>query len=198
MSVLILDDNCIPSPIKQGERAEWDWSLSDYPATEYDLEFRFRSNVGPGADVAATADDEAFDAVLTAVQTANFNPGRYQWQAWVTEIADVTNTFLVQSGTTLVELGFVTDDTGDIETRSAAQIALDTIDAALLAFATSDVQEYEITTPAGSRRIKRSDKSQLMEQRKHWAMIVSMERTRDRLRNGGSLMKSVSIIVRGS
>lgn len=187
--------NCIPSPVKQGQRVEWDWTLCDYPATEYDLQFRLRGP-GPGADVDATPDGTAFDAELTAAQTTLMTPGSYQWQAWVTEIADIDNTFPVQSGSLTVDYGFVADDTSDVDLRSAAQIALDTIDAALLAFSASDVTEYEISTPAGSRRVKRSDKTQLFSLRKHWAMIVSMERTRERLRNGGTLMQSVPIRVR--
>jgi hypothetical protein len=189
--------NCIPSPVKQGERVEWEWTLCDYPATEYTLQFRFRGP-GPGADIDASADDRNFDAELTAAASALMSMGRYYWQAWATEIADATNTFEVASGFITIERGFVAGTTGDIDLRSAAQIALDTIDAALLAFSAGDVVEYEITTPAGSRRVKRSDKNQLFTMRKHWAMIVSMERTRDRLRNGGRLMKSIPINVSGS
>lgn len=198
MSVCICSScstNCIPSPIRQGERAEWDWTVCDYPATEYTLQFRFRGP-GPGADVTATADGSSFDAVLTAAATTLMATGRYDWQAWVTEIAAATNTFPVATGFINVERGFVAGTTGDIDLRSDAKIALDTIDAAMLAFASSDVVEYEISTPAGSRRVKRSDKTQLFELRKHYAMIVSMERTRDRIKNGGSLMRSVPIIVR--
>jgi hypothetical protein len=65
----------------------------------------------------------------------------------------------------------------------------------MLAFASSDVTEYEIQTPAGSRRVKRSDKQQLTELRKQYAMIVSMERTKKRIQNGGTLMRSVPINV---
>ena len=188
------DDSCVPSAITQGERVEWTKSYGDYPADEFDLAYRFRGP-GTGLDVEATADGTAFDIEMAAVDPAFNVPGVYQWQAWITETADATNTFVVAQGTIEVRPGFVVDETQDVDLRSAAQIALDTIDAALLAFSSSDVVEYEITTPAGSRRVKRSDKSELFNLRKHYAMIVSMEHTRDRLRNGGKLMKNIRINV---
>lgn len=184
--------NCVPSPVKQGEKVEWDWTLCDYPADEYELQLRFR---GPstGFNVTATADGTGYD--LSHTFGASITVGKWLWQAWVTEIADATNTFEIQSGSITVETGFTAAGTEVIETRSPAQIQLDAIDAALLAFSTSDVLEYEIQTPAGSRRVKRSDKANLLTTRKHWATIVSMERTKERIRNGGSLMRSISINV---
>lgn len=196
MSVCISTyENCVPSRITQGERVEWTRSYSDYPADEYDLQYRFRGP-GTGLDVDATADGTTFEVVMTAADPAFNVVGNYQWQAWLTEIADATNTLIIETGTLEVKQGFVADSTEDIDLRSAAQIALDTIDAAMLAFASSDVTEYEISTPAGSRRVKRSDKSQLFELRKHYAMIVSMERTRERLRKGGSVMRTIPITMR--
>lgn len=184
--------NCVPSPVKQGEKTEWTWTVCDYPADEYDLQIRFR---GPstGFNVSAVADGTAYD--LTHTFGASITVGKWLWQAWITEIADPTNTFEVQSGYITVETGFTAVGTGIVETRSPAKIQLDAIDTALLAFSTSDVVEYEIQTPAGSRRVKRSDKASLMANRKYWAAIVSMERTRDRVRNGGKLMRSIGINV---
>lgn len=188
-------EQCVPTEITQGERVEWTKSYSGYPADEYDLQYRFRGP-GTGLDVDGDADGGSWDIELTAAAPAFNVVGKYHWQAWLTEIADATNTFIIEQGTISVLLGFEASETGDVELRSPAQIALDTIDAALLAFATSDVQEYEITTPAGSRRVKRSDKEQLRELRKEYAIRVSLERTRNRIRNGGPVMKSICVNVR--
>lgn len=185
--------NCVPSPIKQGERHEWDWTVCDYPADEYDLQIRFRGP-GTGFDVDATADgtkfefDHTFDDAMTV--------GKWAWQAWVTEIADATNTFEVQSGTMTVEQGFATGSTATVDFRTAAEIALAAIDAQLSG--SSTVQEYEIQTPAGSRRVKNFTRKELLDLRKHYALIVSMERTKARLKNGGSLMRSIPINVGGN
>lgn len=187
------DNNCAPSPVRQGERAEWTWILCDYPADEFDLQIRFRGP-GTGFDVDATADGTAFD--MEQIFDAALAVGKWAWQAWITEIATPTNTFVIKSGFITVEAGFAAAGTATVETRSAAEIALATIDAALLAFATGDVLEYEIATPAGSRKVKRSDKSELRLLRKDYATIVSLERTKRRIQNGGSLMRSVGITVR--
>lgn len=180
----------------QGERIEWTRSFSGYSAEDYDLEYRFRSQTGPGFNVDGTADGSAFDVVVEAAATAARAAGKYSWQAWLTEIADPTNTFPVCSGEITLRPGFTTASLAAVDMRSNAQRTLDAIDAALLAFGTSDIVEYEITTPAGSNRVKRTDKTNLLKLRKEYATIVSMERTRRRVQNGGSLMQSVGIVVR--
>lgn len=187
-----------PTIIVKGERIEWRQSFSGYSAADYDLQYRFRG-VGPGVDVDATASTSgsSFEAAITAVQSAILSIGSYQWQAWITEKADATNTFPVGQGFVTVERGFEAGDTGDVDLRSHAKIMLDAIDDALSAFATSDVTEYEITTPAGSRRVKRSDKAQLTKQREYWAGIVSRENTTANLRNGGRFGKPIKVSMRG-
>lgn len=190
------DGHCVPSQVTQGERVEWSKSYSDYSATLYTLVYRFRGP-GVGVNITATADDDDFEAEITAAQSAALTtPGDYGWQAWMTEIADSTNTFQVDSGTLTVKKGFTTADVSVVDLRSSAQIALDTIDAGLLAFATSDVMEYEIETPAGRRRVKRSDKASMMSMRKYYAVQVSVERTKRRVQNGGKLMQNIGIVVR--
>jgi hypothetical protein len=186
-------ENCVPSSVTQGQKLEWTKTFCDYPADEWTLEYRFRGP-GTGVNITAVADGTAFDATVSAVQSAALAVGKWKWQAVATEIADATNIQIVGQGDIEVLLGFVSS-TAEVELRSDAQIALDTIDAALLAFATSDVVEYEIETPAGRRRVKRSDKNTLMSQRKYWAVIVGVEKTQQRLKNGGSLLRSIPIVV---
>jgi len=186
---------CVPSPIVAGEFKSWTWSLCDYPADEYELQIRFR---GPSAgfDVDAVADGTDYD--LEWIFDDEMTAGKWVWQAWLAEIADPDNVFLIKQGSIIVELGFLQDDEEIVEVRTPNEIALATIDAALLAFATSDVLEYEISTPAGSRRVKRSDKAQLTSMRSEYAKRVSVERVARRVRNGGPLMRSVGIVVRES
>lgn len=185
------EENCVPAAVKQGERAEWTKTFCDYPTSEWTLEYRFRGP-GTGVNLTAVADDDAFTGTLSAVQSAALAVGTWAWQAVATNIADPLDIQVVGSGYIDVLLGFASS-TAAVELRSPAQIMLDTIDAAMLAFATSDVTEYEIQTPAGSRKVKRSDKANLITMRKEYAIIVGMEKTRERVRNGGSLMRSIPI-----
>jgi hypothetical protein len=117
-------------------------------------------------------------------------PGEYLWQAWATNIGDSTITRKIADGTTFVDKGFTESGVGTVETRTDAKIMLDTIDAALLADATATVIEYEITTPAGSRRIKKS-RAEVLEQRKYWAAKVARENAQRRVRETGTFGRSL-------
>lgn len=186
-----------PTTITQGESYSWTRSFSDYPADEWDVQYRFRGP-GQGFNVDATADDTRHAAEITSAMSGLAASGNYLWQAWATNIADDTIIREIASGQMTIRLGFPVNPTAGVETRSAAQIDLDAIDAALRAFTTSDVMEYEYETPAGRRKVKRSDKALLRSQRKDLAIRVSMERTKQRVENGGPLMRSVGIVVRES
>lgn len=190
-----------PNTIRQGERIEWTRAISNYSAEDYDLEYRFRSNVGPGADVVATADETGFIAVLTAAQSALMSPGSYEWQAWLTEQADATNTFQVDAGRSNVELGFVSGSTGNVETRSVARQHVDALQAALLAPATGQPLEYEITTPAGSRRVKYEagyTREEQLNWLKYWKKIVAREIAIARYQAGKGYGRGIQFNVRES
>ena len=95
-----------PTTIVKGERIEWTKSYSGFPADEFDLEYRFRG-AGGGVNVAATADGNSFVAELTADLSDNVTvTGKHRWQAWLTETADATNTFVIDEGTVEVKTGF--------------------------------------------------------------------------------------------
>ena len=188
-----------PTTITTREELHWQKWYCDHPASEWQLNYYFR---GPGTGfnaawgVEVTADDDTFDLVVPATKTAGVTvAGEYVWQAWLTEIADTTNKIKIGEGRVRVTLGFDPESVTTVETRSKAKIMLDTIDAALLAFATSDVTEYEIETPAGRRKVRRSDKTTLTSERKYWAGIVTNEIARERARNGKPLMPSIKMVV---
>lgn len=189
-----------PTTITTREEVHWKKSYADYPATLWQLNYYFRSHLGVGFNAAwateVTADGDAFDIVVPASKTDDVTvAGKYTWQAWLTEIADTTNKKNIESGVVDIKLGFDPASTAAVETRSKAKIMLDSIDAALLAFSSSDVLEYEIETPAGRRKVKRSDKTSLESQRKYWAGIVTNEIAREGARNGKPLMTSIKMRV---
>lgn len=186
----------VPQRITQGERSEWTQEFEDYPSNEYSLEYRFRGP-GPGINVTATAGTgSGFAAAITAAQSMTLSVGEYGWQAWLTEIADATNTFPIAEGTCYVDRGFASEATVTHELRTPAKIALDAIDAALANAATSDQMEYEIETPAGRRRVKRMSREELVSLRKHYAGIVANERLATRVRAGKPFAKAVKVRMR--
>jgi hypothetical protein len=163
----------------------------DYPASLWTLQYRFRGT-GTGFNVTATADSNDFAAAITTTQTAAMATGKYEWQAWATNIADTTVIRKIGEGTLTVELGFASGSTGTVELRSVAKQTLDAIDAALLAAGTSTTIEYEITTPAGTHREKKS-RTELLSIRKEYAAIVSRENAAERARNTGRIGRSFQV-----
>lgn len=190
-----------PTQITTREEVHWTKSYADYPASLWQLNYYFRGpNSATGFNAAwateVTADGDDFDIVVPASKTDDMTvAGIYTWQAWLTEIADSTNKINIGSGRTRIIIGFDPADL-TLETRTPNEIALDSVNAAMLAFSTSDVLEYEISTPAGSRKVKRSDKTQLLKMRDLYATLVINERARERSRKGGPIMQSVKVRMR--
>lgn len=185
-----------PTQITQREAVEWTKSYPDYPATLWTLKYLFRGR-GPGVTVTATTNDvTGFAAALTAAQTVTMAPVRYTWQAVLTEIAATTNKIYIATGFTTVKVGFDPDADDEIDTRSANEITLDIINAAISGQMTENVLEYEITTPAGTRKVKRMTSTDLFAARTLFATLVAQERQRERLRNGGPFFQSVKVRMR--
>lgn len=186
-----------PTQITQGEALTWTREFCDHPATLWDLQYRFRG-VGTGFDADAVEDPTngtGFLVEVPATATADMGVGKYDWQAWMTEIADATNKIMVAEGTVKVYRGFSSGEFGTVDLRSSAKKIVDAIDAALLVDATSNVISYEITTPAGTRKVQRS-RNEAIAMRKEYAMIVARENAAERTRNGGKFGKTIVMNVR--
>lgn len=189
-----------PTQITTREELHWTRSYDDYPASLWQLNYYFRGpalatgfNAAWAAEVTADGDD--FVIVVPASKTDDMTvAGIYTWQAWLTEIADSTNKINIGSGRTRVIIGFDPADL-TLETRTPNEIALDTINAAISGQTTANVLEYEISTPAGSRRIKRMSMAELLSARTLYATLVANERARERVRNGGPFMPIIEIKV---
>lgn len=184
-----------PKTIITGEVIEWSRYFIGYSPAEFSLQYRFRGP-GPGLDISATADGDKFSITIPAASTANLAAGRYKWQAWLTEIADPANKYLAARGEIQVVPGFVESQTGDVDLRTQAEKIVDALEAALLNSASRDQLEYEITTPAGSRRIKYMTRIEQREFLKYYKEIVARERAAERIRNGGTFGNIVKVRVR--
>lgn len=184
-----------PTQLRQGERIAWTRSYDDYSAADYDLEYRFRTDAGNGFNVTAVADGADFDAEITAAVSLAAKAGNYTWQAWLTEQATATNTFCVGEGRMTLSRGFASGNKAAIDLRSAAKIALDAINAAIAEKASADQLEYEITTPAGSRKVKRMSMKDLLDAQRHYATIVSQELARERAKQGKSVIQQAVVVM---
>lgn len=178
--------------IAKGERIQWQRQFSDYSAEDYDLQYRFRGD-GIGINVDATADGSTFVAEITSADSAKMSAGRYRWQAWMTEQADADNSFIVGSGWITIEAGFGESPTSAVETRSIAKKIVDSIDAALLAFSSTNAQSYEISTPSGTRKVTRANIKEMTDLRNYYASIVAQEYAAERGAQGKSINQTVSV-----
>jgi hypothetical protein len=184
-----------PTVITQGEALEWTREFCDYPATLWTLQYRFRG-VGTGFDSNATADGDKFAVSVPIASTLAMGIGKYQWQAWVTEIADSTNKIMIADGDVTVKRGFVASEDGTVDLRTTAKKILDAVEATLLGTATGDQLSYEITTPAGTTKIMKMSRGELLTLKREYAAIVKRENAAERIRRGGSLGKRIVINVR--
>lgn len=186
-----------PTQIAKGEQAAWTRTFDDFPASLYSLEYRFRSSVGVGLNVAATADGDAFDALITATASAAFGgTGLYTWQAWLTEIAETNNKFVVAEGRTRVTAGYAHDSLAAVDERTDARKILDALKAARINSATGTQLSYEISTPAGTRRVQQMSPKELDDAISRWTGIVANEEASERVRQGKPFGKRFDIVVR--
>lgn len=180
-----------PKTFVKGEKLHWKRCFADYLPSEYSLQYRFRGQTGAGFNADATADGTDFEIEVAASVTATLTAENYRWQAWLTEIADNNNTFLVESGNSLVEAGFSSGSTAAVDNRSEAKIMLDNIDAVIAGTAANNVLEYTIQ----GRQLKRYPPSELIELRKYYAGIVARENLDARRRAGKPLFNTSYIRV---
>ena len=172
-----------PTMITTGETVEWTKYLCDYPASEWTLAYYFRGP-GVGFNIEAVADGDEFAVTVPGTTSDNVTvSGSYKWESWVTNIADTSITHNVDIGFTNITLRNVVDNTDAVDLRSTAKKIVDAIDAALLVSA-GDVIEYEISTPAGTRKVKKS-RTDAIATRDKYAAIVARELDAERTRRTG-------------
>ncbi len=174
-----------PTQITTREKVVWTKSYADYPATEWTLAYYFRGP-GTGFNATGTADGDEFVVTVLGTTTATVDrAGKYKWEAWVTNIADTTIKYSVGVGFTNIVLGLDTASVAPVDLRSVAQKIVDAIDDALLTSA-GDVIEYEVSTSAGSKKVKRS-RTEAIATRKEYAAIVAKELAAERSRQTGKV-----------
>jgi hypothetical protein len=179
-----------PTAFVAGELVEWTKQFNDYPATAWGLVYKIRGP-GTGIDVTATADGDAFVlSILPATSDDITVAGRYRIQGVVTKTSDATQKHVVYDGWVKVTL-LLASATTTVETRSTAKQIVDAIDTALLADSGA-VIEYEISTPAGTRRVKK-DRKAAREDRNYYASIVAREASLERAKAGGSIFQTADV-----
>jgi hypothetical protein len=167
-----------PAELIAGDR--WVWKRtdlgSDYPPALYALKYALRGEGTDGGEIEITASESGSDYVVEvpAATTATYPAGRYRWQAYIVRSADSERATLASGILTVVP----NRDTESEDPRSHARIMLDSIEAALEAFATDTVKSYTITTGNGSRSVTKKDTDELIKLRNQYRGEVADEEAR--------------------
>lgn len=166
-----------PAQIIAGDRAMWKRTDlgSDYPSSAYTLAYSARSEGVTSYELSITTTASGLDYLVQISQatTANWIPGRYQWQAYIVRTSDSER---VTVGTGVFEVK-ANADKSDADTRSHARITLTNLETAIQALSSKTSSSYTIN----GRSMTYADLTELEGLR---AQYESKVRAEDRKTNG--------------
>jgi len=173
-----------PNIVTAGDLITWQRTLTDYPANVWTLNYVFiNKNYKYSATGTASGTDHAVS--ISSSTTANWAPGEYRWQSYVTSGSD---RITIGEGNLTVKPNFATATT--LDTRSIVKRTLDAIEAVIEGRASQDQQEYTI----GNRSLTRTPIADLIVLRDKYKMEYLKELQAEKLKNG--LSSNNKIIVR--
>lgn len=179
-----------PTVVVAGDR--WMWKRtdlgSDYSPSLYTLSYSLRKDAStptPEIEITATGSGTDFLVEIPSATSAAYTVGRYRWQAYITRDSDSER---VAIGAGVLEIKSNYDEDATTDTRSHARKCLDSIEAAIEAFADDAVKSYSITTGSGSRSVTRKDWSELESMRAYYKAIVDKEERKQSGAGGAKLV----------
>lgn len=173
-----------PTELVVGDRWQWKRTnlASDYPTASYALSYTLRLEGADAAkiDIAASESGDDYLVEVPHSTTSGYAPGRYHWQAYITRSSDNARV-AIAAGIVTIKANRATSAA---DPRTHARKCLDSIEAALEAFAGNTVQSYTITTGTGSRSVTHREVPELLRLRSVYQAEVARETTVDRLNQG--------------
>lgn len=184
----------IPSNIVSGLTVEFTKRLADYSPAEWTLSYHLRGTQAANA-TATDNGDGSFLVSLTAktggMTPVALTPGRFFFQAYVTNILTISDKRLIDSGRINVtpDLSSVTTP---FDARSSAELMIEAIDALMEGKATRDQMSYTI----GQRTLSRIPVPDLLEFRKYYIGIVESEAIKARVKKGLPAFENIHVKFR--
>ena len=169
----------IPSEFRAGDFVSW--TETEAPAGTTAIRAYLRTSAASGATVDATSSGSDWSFGIPAATTAGMAAGSYLAQ-FVATVGAQPITYREARFQVLPSLAFTGSPTS-IETRSAARIRLDNVEAAIDAL-TSGAQEYQIGVGSGGRTVRRADLKALVEWRDRLKAEVRAEERAEMIANG--------------
>lgn len=171
-----------PLSIVAGATVKWrrEDLTADYPASagwalSYNLVKASRQFT-----ISAVASGDAFQVDLSASATAQFETGRYAWQAFVTKTTEI---YPVGSG----QIDILPNLSSPADVRSHARKMLEAIEAVLENRATLEQKSYEIA----GRRLERVPPAELVKLHAHYDAIVKSEDAAAALNAGRKVKRKI-------
>ena len=165
-----------PTTIRAKTTIKWTRSAFSYSAENgYVLRYEFRSSVG-GFNVDASGSGTTHTVSQTSNQTANYVAGDYRWELYALKGSDLNN----PDERSFIDEGFVTvlantSAASAHDFRSQVKKILDAIETMITGKASRDVEEYEISTGDGSRKLKHIALPELIELRATYSTLYKQE-----------------------
>jgi hypothetical protein len=168
-----------PSSIIAGDTLIWLKTLTNYPASAgWTLKYR-AINSADNIDIISAASGADHLISVPAAVSADYAPGEYQWQSYVTNIAG--ERYTIETGSIVVKANWAAQ-VGGLDIRSNAKKILDTLETAwVTASATrAFVFEYQI----GERKMRFATRSEWIAEMDYWRREVAREKRAEKLAAG--------------
>lgn len=168
-----------PSVVIAGDTLVWLKTLTDYPASSgWTLHYR-AINVAGNFDIISTASGADHAIAVAATVSAQYAPGEYQWQSYVTNTGG--ERYTIATGSIIVKPNWAAQQAG-LDTRSNAKKILDALESAWVnASATrAYVFEYQI----GERKMKFATRGEWIAEMDYWRREVAREQRAEKLAAG--------------
>lgn len=169
-----------PTTIRIGDTLTWrrDDLQADYPASTWTLKYRAKNNAA-GFEITGTPDGDAFAITVTAATSTGYQPGRYEWVAWVENGAGAVHTIDSGQWTLLPNLRANSPE-NPLDTRTHPRIVLDAIEAVIEKRATKD----QLAIAINGRSIQRIPLIDLYTFRQLYRQEVAIAEASERIAQG--------------
>ncbi len=177
-----------PEHLTLGTTWKWKKTLADYLASAgWTLKYYFRKTSALGFSITASASGDDHLVTHAPASQSAYTAGRYEWTARVENAGG--EKYVVERG--FIEI--LPDPSASVEGRSLNRQILDALEAVFLSGFTSDVQDYEITTPGGSRKLSKMNKVELLSALRFFRRRVANEEKRRRAAAGEDVGTTVLV-----
>lgn len=167
----------LPEKIVSGDSIDWLETETDYPATDYRIDYVF---VAAGQRIELTGSAEGTDHLIEVdgAASAEYLPGTYRYQRYLIEIA-TDDRITLESGSVTIEPNFDEYASG-YDGRTWAERTLEAVEALLADKATKDQASYSIA----GRSLSRYSIAELQDLRNYCLRQIKRDRQKERVKAG--------------